>query len=661
MEQLGSRARIAIALGLATGICMLDLALPAQHLAYALVVPLILCTRAFGMRVGIVLAAVSAFSSKALELGTSHVPVDFTNMLDMTVRCAVWVTAVFVVERYEGVLLRSYRTQSERLASEAERKLRALERDLPAAVRAQEAVAREREFAAIAEAIPQLVWRARGDGVAEYFNEAWIAYTGFGPVQLRDSGIEVAIHASDLEHSRERWIEAMASGTPFECEYRLRRHDGTFRWFLARAMPLCGHDGEVDRWFGTCTDIEDQKRALAQLERRFEVAHHVSETFQTASLPTALPVVPEIAFSATYRAGQREASIGGDWYDALRLIDGRIVISIGDVLGSGLAAAITMIAMRQAMRGAAQILADPVAILEAADRTLREERPDGIVTAFVGVYDPVTHAFVYAGAGHPPPLLRRAGGDIVELLAPGLPLGVRRKGDTEPREIAIEPGDFLTLYTDGLIEATRDWSVGETRLRDAIAALDLARGARAAERLATAILRGAASDDVAIMTLAFAPRPAAAAGTHDDVPEHRWTFNAGDGVAARATQRAVCASLVGLGASDQQVCEAELVFAELVGNVVRHAPGPCLVALDVAGESPVLSVLDRGPGFAVSPRLPIDALAESGRGLFIVRSLAFEFSASLRPGGGTHARAVLSAQTRPAVKSAPPKLLAAAV
>ena len=655
MEQLDRRARIAIAAGLAVGILMLDIALPAQHLAYALVVPLILCARAFGLRAGVALAAFSALTSKALELGTSHVPIDFANVLDVTLRTAVWVTAVFVVERYEGVLLRSYRTQSERIAIDTERKLRALERDLPAAVRAEEAVARERDFAAIAEAIPQLVWRARGDGVAEYFNEAWIAFTGVGRAVLRDSGIESAIHASDLETARERWIDAMATGSVYDCEYRLRRHDGTYRWFLARATPLCGHDGEVDRWFGTCTDIEEQKRALAQLERRFEIAHHVSETFQEASLPTSLPVVPNITFSATYRAGQREASVGGDWYDALRLIDGRIVISIGDVLGSGLGAAITMIAMRQAMRGAAQIHADPMSILEAADRTLREERPDGIVTAFVGVFDPVTRGFAYAGAGHPPPLLRRPSGEIVELSAPGLPLGVRRKGDTELREIEIEAGSFLTLYTDGLIEATRDWSVGESRLREAIATIDSTRGQRAAERLATSILRGAASDDVAILTLAFAPE----SKEHHDMREHRWTFDAGDRHAARATQRAFCAALVAAGANDQQICEAELIYAELLGNVVRHAPGPCMVDLDTAGESPVLSVLDRGPGYTQSPRLPIDMLAESGRGLFIVRSLTFEFQAELRPGGGTHARAVLSAQCKPRPVQHPPILAVA--
>jgi hypothetical protein len=86
-----------------------------------------------------------------------------------------------------------------------------------------------------------------------------------------------------------------------------------------------------------------------------------------------------------------------------------------------------------------------------------------------------------------------------------------------------------------------------------------------------------------------------------------------------------------------------------------------MVDLDTAGESPVLSVLDRGAGFTLSPRLPIDVLAESGRGLFIVRSLAFEFFADLRPGGGTHARAVLSAQCKPQRSAARPVPLAQAV
>jgi len=79
------------------------------------------------------------------------------------------------------------------------------------------------------------------------------------------------------------------------------------------------------------------------------------------------------------------------------------VVSVGDVMGSGLSAAVTMGGVRQALRGAAQILAGPSEILDAADRALRSEQPNGIVTAFVGILDPETLTLSYASAGHPPP------------------------------------------------------------------------------------------------------------------------------------------------------------------------------------------------------------------------------------------------------------------
>ena len=637
MQPLDRNARITIAAGLAIGTVTLDVALPAQHLGYAFVVPLILIARLRGLRAALALACGSAVGIRGIELLAERAHPAPGDVLSVTLAIAVWTIALVVVEHYEDLLARSYRSASDRL-----------KRELPAAVRAEEAIVRERAFHAIAESIPQLVWRARGDGVAEYYNQAWLSYTGNALETLRDGGIEASIHPGDLERARATWHEALASGTRYDCEYRLRRNDGTYRWFLARATPLQGSDGDVERWFGTCTDIEEQKRTLAQLERRFEVAQHVSESLQHASLPKALPVTRGLAFSATYRAGRREASIGGDWYDAQRLTDGRIVISIGDVLGSGLSAAITMTAMRQAMRGAAHLVPDPVAILEAADRTLREQQPEGIVTAFVGVYDPITRVLVYAGAGHPPPLLRAASGEIVELRSPGLPLGVRRKGDTEARSIEIEPGAFLTLYTDGLIEATHDLSVGERRLRDALESLDVGSGVPAAESIANAVLDGGATDDVAILTVSFAPEQQ----TLQSEGERLWRFDASDRFAARAAQRALTGALVSSGIGEADVVDAELVFAELVGNVVRHATGPCVVALDTDGEAPVVSVLDRGPGFAATV-CAADEFAESGRGLAIVRALVFEFSAEPRHGGGTHARAVLATACRPYRTGAP--------
>ena len=89
------------------------------------------------------------------------------------------------------------------------------------------------------------------------------------------------------------------------------------------------------------------------------------------------------------------------------------------------------------------------------------------------------------------------------------------------------------------------------------------------------------------------------------------------------------------------LCACELVFAELVGNVVRYAPGSAEIALDWASPVPVLHVLDRGPGFRYFPKLPVDLLSECGGGLFIVSALAEEFVVTERAGGGSHARAIL--------------------
>ena len=102
-------------------------------------------------------------------------------------------------------------------------------------------------------------------------------------------------------------------------------------------------------------------------------------------------------------------------------------MQLSDVGGSGFEAAITMGAVRQTIRGAAHVFPEPSAALDAADRALRSEQPDRIVTAFLGILDPLTLAFSYASAGHPPPLLRRGDGSLEELPAIDLPLGLRNE------------------------------------------------------------------------------------------------------------------------------------------------------------------------------------------------------------------------------------------
>src|SRR5258707_7914044 len=113
----------------------------------------------------------------------------------------------------------------------------------------------------VVDTIPTLAWSARPDGSAEFFNQRWLDYTGLTAKQALDSGWEVAIHPDDLPRIRETFRDALNSVTPFEVEGRFRRFDGEFRWFLFRGSPLRDRSGNVAKWYGTNTDLEERKRA----------------------------------------------------------------------------------------------------------------------------------------------------------------------------------------------------------------------------------------------------------------------------------------------------------------------------------------------------------------------------------------------------------------
>jgi len=115
--------------------------------------------------------------------------------------------------------------------------------------------------------IPTLAWSCRPDGTTEFLNQRWLDYTGLSMEASVDWGWKVAIHPDDLEKLMETWLGLLASGEPGDEEARLRAFDGTYRWFLFRAVPVRDERGKVVRWYGTNTDIEDLKRAEAQLRR----------------------------------------------------------------------------------------------------------------------------------------------------------------------------------------------------------------------------------------------------------------------------------------------------------------------------------------------------------------------------------------------------------
>lgn len=113
--------------------------------------------------------------------------------------------------------------------------------------------ASERKFRVVTNAMPQLVWSNRPDGTFDFYNEQCIEFAGTPPGE----DWKELLHPEDYERTREAWEHSLRTGEPYEIEYRFRGKDGVYHWFLARALPVLNHDGKIERWFGTATDITE--------------------------------------------------------------------------------------------------------------------------------------------------------------------------------------------------------------------------------------------------------------------------------------------------------------------------------------------------------------------------------------------------------------------
>jgi len=151
---------------------------------------------------------------------------------------------------------------------------------------------RETRFRQLADAMPQLVWSTSPDGFADLYNQKWFEYTGLTYEELAGAKWTAVIHPDDLAELGERWRHSMQSGEPYETEVRYRRFDGVYRWFLVRARAVFGDDDRVVRWFGTSTDIHEQKRLEEDLRRAnrdlesfaFTASHDLQEPLRNVAL-----------------------------------------------------------------------------------------------------------------------------------------------------------------------------------------------------------------------------------------------------------------------------------------------------------------------------------------------------------------------------------------
>jgi PAS domain S-box-containing protein len=155
----------------------------------------------------------------------------------------------------------------------------------------------ESTFRQLAEAIPQFVWTTRPDGYHDYFNQRWYDYTGANPDVTEGDGWRLPFHPEDVPEAQKRWQHSLRTGEPYEVEYRCRRRDGVYRWFLGRAHPVHGADGRIIKWFGTCTDIDEQKRAADSLRflTQAEALLASSLDYETTLAALTRLAVPQLA------------------------------------------------------------------------------------------------------------------------------------------------------------------------------------------------------------------------------------------------------------------------------------------------------------------------------------------------------------------------------
>jgi hypothetical protein len=242
--------------------------------------------------------------------------------------------------------------------------------------------------------------------------------------------------------------------------------------------------------------VADALSRAAQHDRDRDLVMSV----QRSLLASTMPELPGVRLGARYIPAEAQYGIGGDWYDAVPLADGRVMLIVGDVAGHGLEAAITMGQVRSAARALAPAN-QPAGLLAALDQFVCDTFAEPLVTASAVVISPAGQSLRYCLAGHPPPLLREPDGSVGALAGAGgalLGLGIR---DRPEQVVSFAPGSCLALFTDGLIERRGEGiDTGIARLARVLAAAPPADP----EQLCDVLIRqsvpsGGRDDDTAVL------------------------------------------------------------------------------------------------------------------------------------------------------------------
>jgi GAF domain-containing protein len=255
------------------------------------------------------------------------------------------------------------------------------------------------------------------------------------------------------------------------------------------------------------TGLADLASIAIENAQLYEYERNIAETFQRSFLPSQLPDIPGYETAAYYRSAMAEAEVGGDFYDVFVTNEGNVGIVIGDVSGKGLKAAVTTAMGKYMIRAYVVENSSPSSVLTRFNRAFYENVPEfSFMTAFYGILNPQSNTFTYTSAGHDPPLLYSSEtGQVTQISTYGLCLGIDADEKYVEKQVQLQPGDALFLYTDGATDVKGD----SDRLRiERLTDLFLSHVHETAEQITADVSsgiwrysRGKLPDDVVIVVL----------------------------------------------------------------------------------------------------------------------------------------------------------------
>ncbi len=422
----------------------------------------------------------------------------------------------------------------------------------------------------------------------------------------------------------------VSSGNPLH-EVATDRHEQRIQALAALPLQAPSLTGGLTIGYRTAHTWLPAERALlnaaAQLitqaterARRFEAQHGNAQLLQRSMLPEHLPELDTFRIAARYDVGVDGNAAGGDFYDAFELCDGRLAMVLGDVAGHDMRAAAVMGQVRAALRAMALTDPTPPTVLAGLDRLVgslgAESRNEEIfVTVVYGVLDPSDGTITLASAGHPPPVLRRAGiagapptAELVKV-PPGAPLGLGGRWQTGT--VRLEPGDSILLFSDGVVERRGQALADGLDTLVAATAASTSGDPRNLCALATAAVAGSTDDDVAVLAVEHAVAMSRSA-TMVVAAEPTSPSRVRQWMARRLREWSVPEPVIGA---------AILCTSELTTNALLHAGTPAQVHLDLTADRLLVSVADTGTRGRVI-RAHADSMSSRGRGLGLIEELS---------------------------------------